>query len=531
MTTGLTRLLFVTLTMVGAAVQAAGASGIIYVDGNADQEPHDGSDWCHAFVELHEALAIATFGTEIRIADGVYRPSVAGLSDPRTATFELRSGTRLCGGFAGCGAADPNVNNPAIYATVLSGDIGVSGNRADNCYHVVSGDGVSGSTIVEGVIITGGNADGDGASQHGGGMLLMGGAPIIRHCSFVENQAVFGGGMFNFGGFPSFEATVFEGNSVSGSGGAAYNYDATWEPPPTFVGCVFAENTAAGYAGAMRNYDSFVAVLGCEFRDNLAGNSGGAVANGGWVEATFTRCRFEQNRADTLFAPYDSFGGAMYNTDTSDVTLVSCAFGLNVANSTLPGISYGGALAQSDDVSLTITNCTLAGHYANVGHGLYSRGAATVTVTNSVLFNDGDEIVNEDSAAADVSYSAVAGSWPGPGNTGDDPLLEALRLQPGSPGIGAGDPGYVPAAGEQDLDGHARVLCDRVDMGAFEFGLGDFDCTETVDLVDFVAWCGCMTGPAGGPYAGGCVAFDSEYDGDVDAVDLLAFQQLFGLAP
>ena len=78
------------------------------------------------------------------------------------------------------------------------------------------------------------------------------------------------------------------------------------------------------------------------------------------------------------------------------------------------------------------------------------------------------------------------------------------------------------------LDGHARVLCGRVDMGTYEFGIGDYDCDEVVDLADLANWNACMTGPDNGPYNPGCEAFDFEFDGDVDLADLAEFQTLFG---
>lgn len=78
---------------------------------------------------------------------------------------------------------------------------------------------------------------------------------------------------------------------------------------------------------------------------------------------------------------------------------------------------------------------------------------------------------------------------------GDNPITGAdesanddygdLHLQPGSAGINAGDPAFVPAPGETDFDGHSRVLCGRVDMGAFEFGVGDHDCNAAIDVSDF----------------------------------------------
>jgi len=92
-----------------------------------------------------------------------------------------------------------------------------------------------------------------------------------------------------------------------------------------------------------------------------------------------------------------------------------------------------------------------------------------------------------------------------------------LRLQPSSPCINAGDPDFVRQPGETDLDGHARVLCERVDMGAYEFGIGDYDCDQAVTLSDFSAWPDCMTDPTD------CSAFDFDADGDVDLFD---FSQL-----
>ena len=53
-----------------------------------------------------------------------------------------------------------------------------------------------------------------------------------------------------------------------------------------------------------------------------------------------------------------------------------------------------------------------------------------------------------------------------------------LRLQPGSLCINAGDPAFEPEPGETDLAGYPRVFCGRVDMGAYEFGIGDFDRAE-----------------------------------------------------
>jgi hypothetical protein len=119
---------------------------------------------------------------------------------------------------------------------------------------------------------------------------------------------------------------------------------------------------------------------------------------------------------------------------------------------------------------------------------------------------------------------------PGPDGTWDgvDDDYGDLRLQAGSPCIDAGDPGFVAQPGETDLEGHARVLCGQVDMGAYEFGIGDYDCDQTVDLTDFANWSACMTGPQSGPFDPGCEAFDFNADGVVDLLDFATFQRIIG---
>jgi len=108
-----------------------------------------------------------------------------------------------------------------------------------------------------------------------------------------------------------------------------------------------------------------------------------------------------------------------------------------------------------------------------------------------------------------------------------------LHLQPGSSGIRAGNhlpdtAGYQPLP-DADLADHPRILCHWVDIGAYESGIGDFDCNETADLRDFASWSTCMTGPYNGPYGPGCKAFDFIYDLSVDLQDVAGFQSMIYL--
>ena len=99
------------------------AARVVYVDANATGSPPNGTDWCHAYRELHEALAAAFGGDVIRVADGTYTPDPTGLADPRDATFQLLAAVTIEGGYAGCGAPNPDARDIDRYETVLSGDL------------------------------------------------------------------------------------------------------------------------------------------------------------------------------------------------------------------------------------------------------------------------------------------------------------------------------------------------------------------------------------------------------------------------
>lgn len=86
----------------------------------------DGLTWCTAYRSLQDALFAAVAGHTIRVAQGTYRPvdcaPTCGPAD-RTATFHLKNGVTIQGGYAGLGATDPNARNISGNPTILSGDL------------------------------------------------------------------------------------------------------------------------------------------------------------------------------------------------------------------------------------------------------------------------------------------------------------------------------------------------------------------------------------------------------------------------
>ena len=154
------------------AVNQHALGDVVYVDDSAPLAG-DGRSWQSAFKDLQHALDLASESgspvTEIRLGQGVYTPVArSGPSeqlDPRTATFALRNGLVIAGGYAGSHSSNPDERDIRKYPTVLTGDLlgndGPPGNFAnydDNAYHVVTAFSVDETAVLDGVTITAGSA-------------------------------------------------------------------------------------------------------------------------------------------------------------------------------------------------------------------------------------------------------------------------------------------------------------------------------------------------------------------------------------
>ena len=64
-------------------------------------------------------------------------------------------------------------------------------------------------------------------------------------------------------------------------------------------------------------------------------------------------------------------------------------------------------------------------------------------------------------------------------------------------------------------------------MGPYEFGIGDYNCNQTVNLDDYAFFTQCLTGPNAGPLEPGCEPFDFNADGAIDLRDAAGFQRAF----
>ena len=172
---------------------------------------------------------MAGTGDEIWVAKGTYTPDAGGSNTPgnRTATFQLKPGVALYGGFAGTetllserilSAAAETTNNETILSGDLNGDDAGFTNNGENSYRVVTGSSADSSAVIDGFTIQGGNAN--GSFFDGAGMFIENGSPTVINCAFSGNSASDeGGGIYNSSSSPRFTNCTFSNNNAYKGGG------------------------------------------------------------------------------------------------------------------------------------------------------------------------------------------------------------------------------------------------------------------------------------------------------------------------
>ena len=253
----------------------------------------DGSTWNDAFLRLDDALsaAAASGGSvlEVWVAAGTYRPDTSLLAEPRDASFGLVSGVSVYGGFAGgeTGIAD---RDPEANPTILSGDLAANDlpgflNRADNVFHVLRSS--ANDARLDGFFVRGGAALAPAAETRGGGLLCVGGSPVIVDCCFEDNEAVEGGAA----AFDGAEGVVinarFSGNRAE-RGGALIGRAAS---TTRIASSLFESNEAIlpdGRGGALFDDGSSLQLVNLTVLNNVAATDGAGIVA---VNGASTRLR------------------------------------------------------------------------------------------------------------------------------------------------------------------------------------------------------------------------------------------------
>ncbi|MGI4873509.1 MAG: choice-of-anchor Q domain-containing protein [Janthinobacterium lividum] len=432
----------------------------LYVNA-ANATPGTGGTWATALTSLADALEQArtcSNVSEIWVAKGTYlpayNPAQLTTATDRNNTFYLKDGLKVYGGFAGTETA--TTQRTAGNVTVLSGDYSnddaVSGsgstlslsNNAENAYHVLLAVGAGSTTLLDGLSVRGGNANGtDGLTvgaqsiprYDGGGLYQLNSTLALTNCTFSTNSAsTYGGGMYSQNAAGATTAPVLTGctfsNNVggsSGTGGRGAGFYA-YSSAPTLTSCTFSGNASLNYAGPSYggglastnssptlngctfsgNYSSYGGgmycsdygapkLTGCTFTSNRAPLGGGGLATD-ITSPTLTTCTFTGNTTTTA-------GGGLFATAGAAPTLTGCLFNANTAS----GNGTGGALYCEASAAPALSGCTLSSNTAGDGGGLYNLNASP-TLTNCVFYK------NEASAAQYSSRGSNGGAMYSGGN-------------------------------------------------------------------------------------------------------------------
>jgi predicted outer membrane repeat protein len=389
--------------------------GVRYVHSNASA-PSDGLTWASAYRDLHDALQV-TQPCQIWMAAGLYKPT--DTAGNRTATFQLKNNVAIYGGFAGT-ETERGQRDWLVHHTILSGDIdnndiapsGIVASAGEivgaNSYHVVTGSGVNQTAVLDGVIITAGQANG---------------AP-----DFYCNQRC-GGGVFNVYGNPTLSNLVFSGNSAQESGGGIYNRNSS----PSLTNVTFSGGMATR-GGGMDNWDySNPSLTNVVFSGNLASYNGGGMGNWDNSNPSLTNVVFSGNRAS-------DHGGGMFNYGKSNPTVHNSIFWHNRAD----GVTGTAAASVQNDSSTPTFRYSLV-------QGC-NPGGSWVSACGS---NGSHNLADADPKFVETPNPAGA-----PTTAGN------LRLQAGSPAIDKGDDNANNT--NLDLAGNPRKA-GNIDLGAYEY--------------------------------------------------------------
>ncbi|MBN1180204.1 MAG: DUF11 domain-containing protein [Anaerolineae bacterium] len=435
----------------------------------------DCSSWANACT-LQTALGNAASDDEIWVQAGVHKPTV---TTDRTISFTLDSGAYIFGGFDGTETSldqrDWQANVTILSGDIDNNDVNTDGNfiaetpadiQGNNSYHVLFTDTAAGGTVLDGFVITAGQANGAANTDEtrGGGMYNHDNNLWLENLIFSGNTATqYGGGMYNAStDYLWLMNITFSGNTVTGSGGGGGMHnrysspvlagvtfsnssasqssmggglDNQFSSSPTLTDVTFVNNSA-GWGGGMSNYSNCHPELtNATFSGNSAtgssGGTGGGMNNANSSNPTLTNVVFSGNSATNT-------GGGMSNSVSSSPELTNVVFSGNtvtnwhgggMANSSgdpvLTNVLFlgnttragGGGMYSQGDCVPDLMNVTFYGNRVTLasgqGGGLYSDYDSYTLLTNVIMWGDiapaSPEIYNANGGTADIAYSDIQG--------------------------------------------------------------------------------------------------------------------------
>jgi len=328
----------------------------------------------------------------------------------------------------------------------------------------------------------------------------------LTDCSYYEFGAI-----YCSNSRPTIRGCIITGNRAK-RGGAIYCENSS----PVIINCTMSDNTATEEGGAVYCEGTFYCycgfgiswpycvcdapkIINCVIKDNSA-SFGGAIGiyRGNFIgKLLIANC--------TITGNYASDGGGIWHSTESSLTVTDSIIAGNTADGFGGGIYF---YPLQPTTELIVTNCTLSGNFAySKGGGIYFYDARSY-ITNSVFWGNKsryygkdlpDQIAYPTGNSPQVGFSCIQDDDPNDlnipfggavnNNIDDNPMFVRepndggdgwgqggnddfgdLHLRKGSPCINTGCCPSLPYGSDRtDIDGQARVMSGRIDMGADEF--------------------------------------------------------------
>jgi predicted outer membrane repeat protein len=416
----------------GQFVRYARAGGAGYETGASWD---DASPDIQTLMDELEAVTISGYSGPyiVKVGAGTYRPQYKPTNDPanaqgtavvtpspddRDSVFVLRKRVQVWGGYPASGGDDAS-RDIAAHRTILSGDLNNNTTvDSGDAYHVVLGAGIDNTTVLDGLTISGGNANGgnfDWSSVLGGKTL----------------QRSRGGGMYHgLASSPSLPVLInvtVSGNSAGEMGGGIYSNASS---APVLVNVLISGNTS-GYSGGgmgIMAYSSPV-LTNVTVSGNYAFYAGGGI-----------------NSENSAWGIWNS---VIWGNDSGTVDK-----GIHVYNNTL---TIGNSIVQDSGGSFawTVSNATDSGSNLDADPSFVGPDPAadnSPTAGGDYRLNSGPAVDTGDSS----KYPDTWAKWQSLVGTGSGITTEAeydLHIAPHLTG---------------DLAGNTRKQGAAIDMGAYE---------------------------------------------------------------
>lgn len=460
---------------------SAAYPAVIYVAPGGN-DANDGSSWANAKVTIAGGIEASEAGDEIWVAMDTYEERVF-----------IKSGIEIYGGFAGTESQREDRNWDTNLTIIDSSTLASS----DNGSTVTFARGAAANTRLDGFVVKGGTGTVVGPYSYGGGIYCSDySSPTIANNLIKENTATNGGGIYCY----DWSSPVIIGNKIRyneaedwgggiftrynplaiisdnivewnqgwwGAGIACFNAavnmtnNRVWHNTPSrYVGSsgggiyleYLSSSTVTGNIVVANTASNGGGIHLSNFQGNLVGNrmTANSGMNGGGLYVSNTSGVIANNVINGNEA--ENFGGGIYCRDYSHAKIINNTIVSNVAESNGGGISFKDS---SPVVANNIVSFNSSG--LHLSNSTAFKGAPPGLRNNCVYKNNDADYVAVNRGQGDIQFDPKFGSF----------KYGNLHIQPDSPCVNAGFDS-VAELPEYDVDGNARKLGGRVDIGADE---------------------------------------------------------------